>query len=648
MEQKGRISLPINVQRRFVALLVFAFVVWMIPMLHALAAVPLMPVSELQVGSHGIGRTVIEGTRIEEFGVEILGIMKNRGPVGDLILVRTYGDVIERAGGVAQGMSGSPVFIGGRLVGAIAYGWTLTDGKTAMITPIHDMLKLFDRVPVKLEPEPAKIEIADTEPDNAAKDPIVKPAKPNMPEAADPMLATPVMASGFTENALSFLKDKLRPLKLTPYSVGDPPMGIAYGDLEPGSAVGVQLIRGDVSLGALGTVTYVDDNKVLAFGHPFLKRGATSYFLTNAYIFTTVRSIESSFKVGSTGAVIGSVNQDRSAGIAGEMNRYPGVLPMRMNVRDSDFKETRRMEVQVVQDEEIAPILATAALLSGIEKTIDRSGAGTARVIFEISARGMPGETFRRENMFYSPENISLGALAEFYEFFSFLAANPHNKVTIMDVQADVSVTQERRTARILSAHPLKNEAAPGDTVDIEVKLKPYREAPITRTVSFTIPKDQAAGSLSLSVRGGGFFSIAALMKKLGASEGDAPAKPTRKAPKSFEQMMKEFISRDRNNDIVVEISGAGSGPYSDEDADYDKKPKTKLNDSEKAVRKNTGNDSTKPDPANPEKPAKPEKTDKLLTQKSADKPKSWVTTDYIIEADTEVTIEVVSPAKTK
>ena len=591
------------------------------------AALLLMPLEEVQPGARGVAKTVISGTQIEEFGVEVLGIMKNKGAVGDLILVRTYGDVIERSGGVAQGMSGSPVFIDGRLVGAIGYGWSLTDQKTAMVTPIHDMLKLFDRNPPRppaLEPEQELR--TDTEADKE-------------PAPGLEMRGTPLMAGGFGEAALNFLTAKLKPLKLIPYSVGDPPSGIAYGDLEPGSAVGVQLVRGDVSLGALGTVTYVDDNKILAFGHPFMKRGPVNYLMTRAYIFTTLHGIENSFKVGVTGDVIGTVNQDRGAGIAGEMNQYPGIVPMLMNIRDTDEHQTQNLQVQLVQDEEIAPILATASLLNSIEKSIDRAGSGTARIVFEVSARGMPGETYRRENMFYSPDNISEAALAEFYEFLAFLASNPHNAVSLMEIKADVSVSQERLTARILSARPLKDSASPGETVDIEVKLKPYRTEPITRTVSFTVPKEQAPGPLGLTVRGGGFFSLAALMKKLGL-DAETP-KPSRKPPKSFEAMIKEFSARDRNNDIVVEPAGAGEIP--EDLAEGDKKPKIKLNEKEKSAAES---DSAKP--VKPEKAEKSKPIASLLQKKTEEKTKGVVTTDYIVEGDAEINLDIVKAAINK
>jgi len=311
-----------------------------------------------------------------------------------------------------------------------------------------------------------------------------------------------------------------------------------------------------------------------------------------------------------------------------------------MNVRDSDNRLTRSSAVQLVQDEEIVPILAAASLLNTIDKSIDRTGPGSARITFEVTARDMPGDIFRRENMFYSPENVSEAAIGEFYEFIAFLAGNQFNAVTIMDVQVDISVSQERRTARILSARPAKPTARPGDTVDIDVKLKPYRGEPITRTVAYTVPRDQAAGTLSLTVRGGGMFPLAQLLLKKLAADIEAP-KNSRKKQKTFEELIKEFDSRDRNNDIVVEPTDAAATPDIGGEEEFDKKPKTTLG--EKSAR----------DSAMPPKPGKPEKPPlktpvsggaaSLLAPKKSDKNKGVLTTDYIVDADTQVSLEIVS-----
>lgn len=575
-----------------------------LPAALAQAAPETMPLAEIRAGMHGIAKTVVAGTKIEEFGVEVLGIMKNKGPSGDLILVRSYGDLIERTGGIAQGMSGSPVYIDGKLVGAIAYGWTFTDHKVGMVTPIADMLKLWDMPAAK-----PRLKIAEAPADD--KEP----------------LATPLMAAGFGERALALLADKLRPFNLTPYAVGDAPADVAYGPLEPGSAVGVQLVRGDVSLGALGTVTYVEGDKVLAFGHPFLKRGESGYFLTSAYVFTTIKGLENSFKVGTVGPAVGQVDQDRGAGVAGQLGRFPSVVPLRVTVTDKALGASRTAEVQVVQDELLFPVLAAASVLSVVEKTSDRVGAGTAKISFEITARNMPGEVFKRENMFYSPANIGEQAISELYELMVLLAANQFQAVDVIDVKVDATVEPERRTATIIEARANVASAKPGDKVEITVSLKPYRGDTITQVVSFTIPKDQAAGPLTLEVRGGGMVPLIELLGKRDKGEAEVLQAIGKLKNRSFEDMIKEMAERDRNNDIVVEVlSGdfgellGGLGPAKAPGAKLDAPPKPNAQAGKRSQQASRGADSGK---------------------KSDNTSKSFVSTEYIIDSDTQVIINI-------
>lgn len=568
------------------------------------AAPEIMPLAEIRAGMQGVAKTVVAGTKIEEFGVEVLGIMKNKGPSGDLILVRTYGDLIDRTGGIAQGMSGSPVYIDGKLAGAIAYGWTFTDHRVGMVTPIADMLKLWEMP--------------------APKPRLLKDAKSGEDEGEK--LATPLMAAGFGERALALLAEKLRPFSLTPYAVGDAPADVAYGPLEPGSAAGVQLVRGDVSLGALGTVTYVEGDRVLAFGHPFLKKGDSGYFLTSAYVFTTIKGMENSFKVGTVGPAVGTVDQDRGAGVAGQLARFPAVVPLRIKVTDSALGTARDADVQVVQDEQLFPVLAAASVLSVIEKTADRVGAGTAKISFEITARNMPGEVFKRENMFYSPANISEMAISELYELMALLAANQFQAVDIIDVKVDATVEPERRTATIMEARANVATAKPGDKVEITVSLKPYRGEMFTRKVAFTVPKDQPAGPLTLVVRGGGMVSLLELMGKRAKGEEDMLLQAIGKLKnRTFEDMIKELAERDRNNDIVVEVLSAEAGDLLGSLGSA-KAPSTKLEP------------TPKPNAAPARKGPRAGKAAEA-SKKAETAEKSCVSTDYIIDSDTQVMI---------
>lgn len=571
------------------------------------AAPDTMPVEQIRPGMKGIAKTVVSGTKIEEFGVEVLGIMKNKGPSGDLILVRTYGDLIDRTGGIAQGMSGSPVYIDGKLVGAVAYGWSLTDHKIGMLTPIGDMLKLWDMPDSKnVFPVDNSISLEDkTE---------LKPVQ------------TPLMVSGFSQEALNMLTDKLKPLNLVPYGAGDAPAGTNFGPLEPGSAVGVQLASGDVSIGALGTVTYVEDNKVLAFGHPFLKKGNVNYLMTNAYVFTTVNGLENSFKVGATGEPVGLINQDRGAAVAGLAGKFPSIVPMKITVHDNILNRTEVAGVQVVQDEQLSPVLAATTVFNFIEKTMDRVGPGTARVRFDITGRGLPVDVLTRDNMFYSPNNIGELAVGEFLDAMAILAGNQYRPVDIMDVKVNVTIDEERKTATITEARANVAKAKPGEKIDVTVKLKPYRGETITRVVSYTVPENQQAGPMSLEVRGGGMIPITELLLKRQGLDSDL-LKGNKKKNKPFEEAIKEFMNSDRNNDIVVEQLNMNDGQYGSNtelspSADKAKKLSAEENVNDMNKKQNSASGS-------------------ILQQPEEDKAKSYLTTDYIIDGDAQLMVQV-------
>ena len=267
-----------------------------------------MNVSEVRTGMTGYAKTVVQGTKIETFPVEILGVMKNSGPSGDLILAKFSGPLIEQTGGIAQGMSGSPVYIDGKLLGAVAYGWSFTNSKVGMITPIGDMLKLWN-VPSKEEIRPF----------NARESSLIP-------------IATPLMTSGFDSVSTAWMQSKLPEYNFNPVDTASASDDDTARPLEPGSSVAAALVNGDMKMGAIGTVTYVDNNNIVAFGHPFLKKGSMNYFMHNAYIFTIVNNLASSFKLGSVGAEIGKINQDRGAGIAGQYGYLAPGIPVIIKV----------------------------------------------------------------------------------------------------------------------------------------------------------------------------------------------------------------------------------------------------------------------------------------------------------------------------
>ncbi|WP_215827419.1 SpoIVB peptidase S55 domain-containing protein [Pelorhabdus rhamnosifermentans] len=574
---------------------------WLFPLTAGWAAPAILPINELQAGMHGIGKTVVQGTKIEDFDVEILGIMKGKGAAGgDLILVRTSGDVINRTGGIAQGMSGSPVYIGGKLIGAIAYGWSLADHRVGMVTPIADMLKNLDITKPSVELIPP------TEPD--IKDEKLENAKP---------LTTPLMVSGYNSQTLQYLQTQLEPFHLVPFEVGDVPAGTQYGAIEPGSSIGVELVRGDVNIGALGTVTYVDGDKFVAFGHPFLQKGFVDFLATNAYIYTTVSSLDSPFKVGTTGDLVGTINQDRGTGIAGQLHQYPYIIPFRVSVTDQDLQRTVESDYQVVRDEALAPILGATGVYNTIQKAMDRDGGGTAKVSFEITGRGLPDEGVKRENLFYTPAKLSEISVAELHEALDMLTNNRFNPVDLFDVKVNVTVESARKTATLMSAKVASNAVVkPGDSVNIDVTLKPYRGASIVRTISYVVPKNQSTGSLMLEVRGGGMVPLTQMLLKRQGIDMDM-LKPDKKL-RSFSDQIDDFVHRDRNNDLVVEVldTGAESGDTTAPSSTTAKNNHQQANLAQTAVmdQKLIGNDK---------------------------KDKTSLATDYVIDGDAQVVLNV-------
>lgn len=595
-----------NMWRNLGAALAAALFFWLAA--PPVQAVEILPVAELRPGMQGIGKTVVSGTNIEEFGVEVLGVLKAKGPAGDLILVRTYGNVIERTGGIVQGMSGSPVYIDGKLVGAVAYGWSLTDHRVGMLTPIGDMLKLWE-APRKEEAPPA------------AAAALTSAAEPALSGTLRP-LDTPLMVAGFTPQALSWLGAKLQPLHLVPFATGDAPAAEAYGEVQPGSALAAELVRGDVSVGAIGTVTHVEGGRVLAFGHPFMRKGPSGYFLSQAYVFATVPGLENGFKVGAAGPLVGRISQDRSAGIGGELGLYPQIMPVRVRVHDQDLQRRNEAGFQVVRDEQLTPLLTTAAVFNVVDKTLDRQGPGTAKVRFEISVPGLAGEKLVRENMFYSPGNIGEAAVGELFEGLNLLAGNAFRPLTLFDVDVDIEVQAERKTAVILQAKAVQSEVRPGEKADIQVTLKPYRGENIVRTVSYEVPKTQPNGVLSLLVRGGGSLPIAKLLE----GQGNVLLELLQKRrARTLDEEVKRFVEADRNNDLVIEPAPQEDGLPGAEAA-KGAAPKAAPAPKSGAAPAAAGGSAAKA---------------KGVAEKKDDQGKSRTMTDYIIDGDAMVSLQI-------
>ncbi|HBX75989.1 MAG TPA: hypothetical protein DEG55_07685 [Acidaminococcaceae bacterium] len=494
-----------------------------------LARTPLMPVENLKAGMQGYAKTVISGDTIETFPVEVLGVTGSES-MGYQILIRAGGDVIARSGGISQGMSGSPVYIDGRLAGAIAYGTAFTDPHYCLLTPIHDMLDILDK------PEPHR----------TAGDVSLLPK------------GTPLLAGGFTPAGISVLQEGLQPYGLAVADTGVSGGVSSAKDLEPGSSVGAALVQGDLTLGALGTVTWTDEQgRILAFGHPFMKRGDAGFFLTKTWVLASLPNLQAAYKVGTIGAAAGMFNQDRAAGVAGQIGRLPAYIPLYVSVSDSTRSRNGSARVKIINDEQLAPTLTASVLASQAAKIADHGTGGSARILFDITATGSKEELLHvsRENMYFDKSALVKQLPAELQETVQVLLQNKLEKVRITNIDVNVDVSTETLVAEIKKVAVEEKEPKPGDTIHLKVTLKPYRGEEFIRKVPYKLPGD-AAGELRLNVRGGASTAWIQEMLRKQKEEGEAhPKKEDKKKDVKLSDYVKEVNNADRNNDIIVEYA---------------------------------------------------------------------------------------------
>lgn len=505
--------------------------------------VEIMPLSSVKPGMRGVGRTVVKGTTIEEFDVEVLGVLPGDSGLKGLILIETLGSVIERSKGIAMGMSGSPIYIDGKLVGGLGYRYDEAHGSLGLVTPIEDMLEVLgypSRDDVLLALGGGK----DGEPE------ILSRFQP---------IAVPVTVSGLgSERARKVMDAELRRLDLGPVTVGGSGQMDISVPVEPGSSIGIQLMRGDVNVFVLGTLTYKEGNRILAFGHPFMHRGQTNYLASGAYVHTTAASDGASFKIASPTGVVGTITQDRMSGIAGVMGVVPKVVPVRLSVSSIDIDRTRETFVELVQDDTFIPGLLLTTLLNGVDSTIDRIGAGTAHVSFEIIANGLDS-SLRRENVFFSSSDIAVVSLTEILESVGLLLNNEFQDVEILDIKIDIAVDSTRRTA-VVEEIVLENSVVePGDALVARVLLRPFRGEPWVETVEIQIPDNMGSGYAVLTVHGGTSYAIERSldyemydydMEQIGldsSMSADTNAK-------NLDVAVKAFLSRKMNNQLIVSV----------------------------------------------------------------------------------------------
>lgn len=520
----------------------------------------LFPESAIRIGMVGVGKTVLVGTRISEFQVRILGILRNGGPAGDLVLFRASGAAISSVGGLAAGMSGSPIYLGGRLAGAFSYSLEGSDPMVGLFTPIEDMMhdlphaagvraKTMAIAPVDVDGRTVRrITVAAS----AAQAP-----RPGARTLVAVPAATPLFVSGLGAREQEALGRFLEPMGVIPMvggSSADLPVSLP---LDPGSAIGVALMRGDIGQYAVGTVTYRDGNRILAFGHPFTNVGPSSYLLTNASILQVVRGTARNIKVGAAGPVVGIISEDRPAAVAGTVGRLPRVFGVRVRVTDAESGATRQFTFQVVPDKTLVPTLVTLGAQGAIERALNRSGAGTAEVRMVLRGRGID-QAIVRVNQFYSASDIAAQALTEVPAAMRLVFDNDFADVVPTDMDMDVRVTSHQETAVITAADVAERSLAAGDTIHVHVTIRPFRGDVTAKDVDLTVPATFVPGPALLVIRAGGAAAAAPLAAAARPTESPTPAP---EAAQTLPGAITAFEQQEKHTDIVVELIGGRLAP---------------------------------------------------------------------------------------
>lgn len=464
-----------------------------------------MPLKDVRAGMHGIGKTVFSGDKVEDFQVEILGVLENTGPKENIILARLSGGPLEHTG-VMQGMSGSPVYIDGKLIGAVALAFPYAKDPIAGIRPIEEMLK------VDSAPEKAPIKRSG----NFADPIALLPARDagGFGDTRMTEVATPLSLSGFTSSAVAQFAPQMRQLGLEPrqgISTGGAPED-RMGDpsrLQPGSMISVELMTGDMSVGADGTVTCIDGNKIHAFGHRFLAVGPTDLPFTRSEVITLLANVNTSFKISSGRELMGVISQDRDTAIAGSLGTRAELVPLDIEVTQ-DTKHVQTYHMKMVNDRYLSPILFQMALFSAIDSTERAQGVSSVVVHGAIEFENRKDKV-QLQNIFAGDGGSAMQSAAATAIPVAYLMQAGFDQLKVKRISLQLESFDVKKALNIGQVYLSRKEVKPGDTIELMTQLEGENGVELTRSLKYKIPLGTAPGTLYFTVADGGQTGLAEL-----------------------------------------------------------------------------------------------------------------------------------------
>lgn len=438
----------------------------------------------MKIGQHGVGRTVFSGNRIEEFQVEILGVLENIGPKQSIILARLSGGPLTETG-VLEGMSGSPVYIDGKLAGAVALGFAQAKVAIAGIRPIEEMLRVAPAAPPK---ELASAGKAESRP---------APARVRFTNGGMKLeeIATPLAFAGFTAATLDHFAPQLRALGMDPQQgvSGGANLGDRLGDpktLEPGSMISVHLMSGDMNVSADGTITAIDGDKVYAFGHRFMAMGPTDLPFAKAEVLALLPNLANSFKISQATEWMGSITSDRDTAISGIAGVRASLAPVEIRVGANVYK------MEVARDPILTPMVAQMAVFSAIDST--QRGQGAAAYALKGHA-DFEGGSVKLDNVYSGDSATAAIAALNVATPLAYAMTSGFDALKLKSLTLDITPAETHKQVQIADVEAPR-QARPGEDVEIGVTLGEENGAETVKKVHYRVPVGAPAGILNLTV----------------------------------------------------------------------------------------------------------------------------------------------------
>jgi hypothetical protein len=471
-------------------------------------------VNDVRPGMKGVGKTVMVGTAMEEFRAEVLGVMRDVSPGRDMVLCRLKGCNLEHAG-IIQGMSGSPIYIDGKLLGAVAYAWEFAKDPIAGVTPFAQMVQYVRSSDRRIAAEGRDQSIRAVRLDA----PWERETLPTvLPAAEGPMavsggalagmrpIATPLAVSGFTPRALAILSDRLAPLGMAPMAGGAAQEEVIRreGDkpLAPGSPLSIAMVTGDFDLSGIGTVTHVEGDRVYGFGHPMFSLGACEFPLMTGYIHTVYPRASVSMKMGSPLKTVGVLDTDVSTAVAGRVGPKPDLLPLSVRVKVGRYSEPRTFRVRMVREPHLLPTLVLTVLANAIDTEGNLPEELTAKVSATIALKDH--EPIRLKDTYSGPRYsgpmgpaVLFGPIAN---DVNLLVRNPMSPVRIESIDCEVDVTSGRALAEVESIRLASDRVEPGSTLRVSATLKPFKGERQDVELALPLPADLPEGTYEAAV----------------------------------------------------------------------------------------------------------------------------------------------------